>query len=88
MASLATKSGVEGRTRVKIHTPLVQMSKAQIVRLGLELGVPFGLTHSCYDPDPVGRPCGQCDSCLLRAKGFREAGVADPAMPSGDDEDR
>jgi 7-cyano-7-deazaguanine synthase len=83
MANLATKSGVEGRTRVKIHTPLVQMSKAQIVRLGLELGVPFGLTHSCYDPDPVGRPCGQCDSCLLRAKGFREAGVADPAMPSG-----
>jgi 7-cyano-7-deazaguanine synthase len=77
MATLATKSGVEGRTRVKIHTPLIQMSKAQIVRLGLELGVPFGLTHSCYDPDAAGRPCGQCDSCLLRAKGFREANVED-----------
>ena len=77
MANLATKSGVEGRTRVKIHTPLLQLSKAQIVRLGLELGVPFGLTHSCYDPDAAGRPCGQCDSCLLRAKGFREANVED-----------
>ncbi len=80
MANLATKSGVEGRTRVKIHTPLIQMSKAQIVQLGAELGVPFGLTHSCYDPDAAGRPCGQCDSCLLRARGFREAGLADPAL--------
>jgi 7-cyano-7-deazaguanine synthase len=79
MANLATKAAVEGSTRVKIHTPLIQLSKAQIVRLGAELGVPFGLTHSCYDPDPAGRPCGQCDSCLLRAKGFREAGLADPA---------
>jgi 7-cyano-7-deazaguanine synthase len=77
MANLATKSGVEGRTRVKIHTPLIQMSKAQIVQLGAELGVPFGLTHSCYDPDAAGRPCGQCDSCLLRARGFREAGIED-----------
>jgi len=77
MANLATKAGVEGRTRVKIHTPLISLSKAGIVRLGSELGVPFGLTHSCYDPDPAGAPCGQCDSCLLRAKGFREAGVAD-----------
>src|SRR5271165_3304102 len=77
MANLATKSGVEGRTRVKIHTPLIQMSKAQIVQLGVELGVPFGLTHSCYDPDAAGRPCRQCDSCLLRAKGFREANVED-----------
>jgi 7-cyano-7-deazaguanine synthase len=77
MANLATKAAVEGRTRVKILTPLIQLSKAQIVRLGLELGVPFGLTHSCYDPDAEGRPCGQCDSCLLRAKGFREAGVED-----------
>ena len=79
MANLATKSAVEGRTRVKIHSPLIQMSKAQIVQLGAELGVPFGLTHSCYDPDAAGRPCGQCDSCLLRAKGFREAGLDDPA---------
>jgi 7-cyano-7-deazaguanine synthase len=77
MANLATKAGVEGRTRVKIHTPLISLSKAGIVRLGSELGVPFGLTHSCYDPDAAGAPCGQCDSCLLRAKGFREAGIAD-----------
>jgi 7-cyano-7-deazaguanine synthase len=77
MANLATKSGVESRTRGKIHTPLIQLSKARIVRLGAELGVPFGLTHSCYDPDAAGRPCGQCDSCLLRAKGFREAALED-----------
>jgi 7-cyano-7-deazaguanine synthase len=77
MANLATKAGVEGRTRVKIHTPLISLSKAGIVRLGSELGVPFGLTHSCYDPDAAGARCGQCDSCLLRAKGFREAGIAD-----------
>jgi 7-cyano-7-deazaguanine synthase len=77
MANLATRTGVEGRTRVKIHTPLIDLSKAGIVRLAAELGVPFGLTHSCYDPDASGRPCGACDSCLLRAKGFREAGVVD-----------
>ena len=77
MANLATKAGVEGRTRVKIHTPLMALDKAGIVRLGRELGVPFGLTHSCYDPAPDGRPCGGCDSCLLRAKGFQEAGVED-----------
>ena len=77
MANLATKAGVEGRTRVRIHTPLAALNKAGIVRLGRELGVPFGLTHSCYDPAPDGRPCGRCDSCLLRAKGFQEAGVED-----------
>ncbi len=77
MANLATKAGVEGRTRVKIHTPLIHLSKADIVQLGKELEVPFGLTHSCYDPDPNGRVCGQCDSCVLRAKGFREAHVED-----------
>jgi 7-cyano-7-deazaguanine synthase len=77
MANLATRTGVEGRTRVKIHTPLIDLSKAGIVRLAAELGVPFGLTHSCYDPDASGRPCGACDSCLLRAKGFREAGFED-----------
>ncbi|MEP6716090.1 MAG: 7-cyano-7-deazaguanine synthase QueC [Terriglobia bacterium] len=77
MANLATKSGVENRTRVKIHTPLIELSKAEIVKLGADLGVPFGLTHSCYDPDPSGLACGQCDSCLLRARGFREAGVTD-----------
>jgi 7-cyano-7-deazaguanine synthase len=77
MANLATKAGVEGTARVQIHTPLVRLSKAGIVKLGKEMGVPFGLTHSCYDPSPDGRPCGQCDSCLLRRKGFEEAGVED-----------
>ncbi len=79
MSNLATKSGVEGRTRIRIRTPLIQLSKADIVRLGRDLNVPFELTHSCYDPDASGRPCGACDSCLLRAKGFREAGIADGA---------
>jgi 7-cyano-7-deazaguanine synthase len=77
MANLATKAGVEGRLRVRIHTPLIRLSKAEIVKLGRELGLAFGLTHSCYDPDAAGRPCGQCDSCLLRRKGFEEAGIAD-----------
>ena len=77
MANLATKAGVEGRTRVQIHTPLIGFHKAQIVRLAAELGVPFGLTHSCYDPGPDGKACGQCDSCLLRRKGFQEAGIED-----------
>jgi 7-cyano-7-deazaguanine synthase len=79
MSNLATKAGVEGRTRIQIRTPLIRLSKADIVRLGRELNVPFALTHSCYDPGAAGRPCGACDSCLLRAKGFREAGVVDPA---------
>ena len=77
MANLATRAGVEGRTRLKIHTPLIGLTKAGIVKLACELGVPFGLTHSCYDPGPAGRPCGQCDACLLRAKGFQEAGIED-----------
>ena len=77
MASLATKAGVEGRLRVRIHTPLIRLSKAEIVKLGRALDLDFSLTHSCYDPDAAGRPCGQCDSCLLRRKGFEEAGVAD-----------
>jgi 7-cyano-7-deazaguanine synthase len=77
MANLATRAGVEGRTRLKIHTPLIGLTKAAIVKLARELGVPFGLTHSCYDPGPGGRPCGQCDACLLRAKGFQEAGIED-----------
>jgi 7-cyano-7-deazaguanine synthase len=77
MANLATKAGVEGRLRVRIHTPLILPSKAGIVKLGRELGVDFSLTHSCYDPGADGRPCGQCDSCLLRRKGFEEAGIAD-----------
>jgi 7-cyano-7-deazaguanine synthase len=77
MAELATKSGVEGRTRLKIHTPLLHLSKAQIVHLAAALGLPFGLTFSCYDPGLSGRPCGQCDACLLRQKGFEEADVED-----------
>ena len=80
MANLATKTGVEGTTRLKIHTPLIDLSKAGIIRLGLDCGVDYSLTHSCYDPAPGGRPCGACDSCLLRAKGFAEAGVADPLL--------
>ena len=78
MANLATKAGVEGSTAMRIQTPLIRMSKADIVRLGRELGVDFSLTRSCYDPDAEGRACGQCDSCVLRRKGFDEAGVADP----------
>ncbi len=77
MANLATKTGVEGTTKLKIHTPLLQLSKAEIIRLGASCGVDYGLTHSCYDPAADGRPCGECDSCLLRAKGFAEAGVRD-----------
>jgi 7-cyano-7-deazaguanine synthase len=78
MANLATKAGVEGRTRTRIHTPLAKLGKAAIVRLGVEVGVDFSLTHSCYDPGEGGAPCGQCDSCLLRRKGFEEAGLRDP----------
>ena len=77
MANLATKAGVEGRMGLKIHTPLICLSKAEIVKLGAQLGLDFSLTHSCYDPDEAGRPCGQCDSCVLRRKGFEEAGVED-----------
>lgn len=80
-ANLATKAGVEGTGRYRIQTPLIQMTKAEIIRTGLTLGVDYALTHSCYDPDTDGRPCGHCDSCRLRAKGFAEAGVADPALP-------
>jgi len=80
MADLATKAGVEGRQRLQIHAPLMTMTKGEIIRRGLELGVDYGLTHSCYDPEPAGRPCRTCDSCLLRAKGFAEAGVHDPAL--------
>ena len=78
MANLATKAAVEGRTRLRIHTPLAQLNKAGIVRLGAEVALDFALTHSCYDPEEGGRPCGQCESCLLRRKGFSEAGIPDP----------
>jgi 7-cyano-7-deazaguanine synthase len=77
MGNLATKAGVEGRTRLKIHMPLATMSKAQIARKAVELGVDVAMTHSCYDPDSEGRACGECDSCLLRKKGFLEAGLLD-----------
>ena len=78
MANLAIKAAVEGRARIRIHTPLAQLNKAEIVKLGAEVGVDFALTHSCYDPGQGGRPCGHCDSCLLRRKGFEEAGIRDP----------
>ena len=77
LAGLATRAGVEG-ARFRIHAPLLHMTKADIIRTGLSLGLDYGLTHSCYDPDAAGRPCGGCDSCVLRARGFAEAGVADP----------
>jgi 7-cyano-7-deazaguanine synthase len=80
MANLATKAGVEGRLRLKIHTPLIAMTKAEIIRRGLELGVDYALTHSCYDPTADGLACGRCDSCLLRQKGFAEAGAPDPLV--------
>ena len=79
LANLATRAGVEG-ARFRVHTPLITMSKADIIRRGLELGLDYGLTHSCYNPTPGGRPCEHCDSCLLRAKGFAEAGIPDPVL--------
>jgi 7-cyano-7-deazaguanine synthase len=78
MANLATKAGVEGHQVLQIHTPLIALTKAQIIRRGLDLGVDYGLTSSCYGPSPAGQPCGQCDSSLLRRKGFRENGIEDP----------
>ena len=80
MANLATKTGVEGRTYLKIHTPLINLTKAGIIQLGLSLGLDLGLTHSCYDPEESGYPCGECDSCLLRKKGFEAVGQSDPAL--------
>jgi 7-cyano-7-deazaguanine synthase len=82
MAVLATKAGVNGG-RFHIRAPLISLSKAEIIRRGLALGLDYGLTHSCYDPLPHGAPCGACDSCVLRARGFAEAGVPDPLLPAG-----
>jgi 7-cyano-7-deazaguanine synthase len=79
LARLATKTGVQGRS-LRVLAPLVQLSKANIIRRGVALGVDYGLTHSCYDPAPDGSPCGHCDSCVLRARGFSEAGIADPVV--------
>jgi 7-cyano-7-deazaguanine synthase len=78
MANLATAAAVEGRGRYRIHTPIITMTKAQIIQTGTRLGVDYALTHSCYDPDAQGRSCGRCDSCRLRLKGFAEAGLQDP----------
>lgn len=83
LANLATKVGVEGRQKLKIHTPLISLSKTEIISKGLELGVDYSLTSSCYDPSPSGEPCGGCDSCLLRQKGFREHGLIDPLKYRG-----
>ena len=79
IADLGTRAGVEG-ARFRVHTPLIALGKADIIRRGLDLGLDYGFTHSCYDPTPAGRPCGACDSCVLRAKGFREAGAPDPLL--------
>jgi 7-cyano-7-deazaguanine synthase len=81
LAWLGTRAGVEG-ARFRVHTPLITLSKGDIIRRGLALGLDYGLTHSCYDPAPGGHPCGRCDSCVLRAKGFLEAGVPDPLLAS------
>lgn len=78
LANLATKAGVEGTGRFRVHAPLIRLTKAEIIRRGVELGVDYAATHSCYQPTPDGLACGRCDSCLLRADGFRQAGVADP----------
>jgi 7-cyano-7-deazaguanine synthase len=83
MANLATKAGVEGRSRFRVHAPLITLTKAEIVRRAYDLGVDLGLTWSCYDPQPGPRPCGACDACVLRRKGFEEAGLADPLGPLG-----
>ena len=80
LANLATKAGVEGTSRFRIHAPLLHMTKAQIIRAGIEAGVDYSLTHSCYDPDPEGLACGACDACVLRRRGFEEAGVPDPTL--------
>jgi 7-cyano-7-deazaguanine synthase len=82
VANVATKAGVEGTLRFRIHTPLIRLTKAEIIRRGVELGVDYGLTHSCYAPDVAGRPCGRCDACQLRLKGFAEAGLQDPVTYS------
>jgi len=79
LAGVATRAGVEG-ARFRVHTPLIRLTKAEIIRRGVDLGLDYGLTHSCYDPSPSGTPCRRCDSCVLRARGFAEAGIVDPLL--------
>lgn len=88
LANLATKAGVEGKSRFRIHAPLLKLTKKEIIEWGLALGVDYRLTHSCYDPDPEGRACGACDSCQLRLRGFAEAGQADPVAYQQGSDDR
>lgn len=83
MANLALKACVEGRLKIRIRTPLISMTKAQIIKRGIDLGLDYSLTSSCYDPSPEGLACGRCDSCIIREKGFREAGIEDPTRYSG-----
>lgn len=80
MANLATKVGVEGTTKIRIRTPIIHLTKCEIIQKGIELGVDYSMTHTCYDPSPEGLACGTCDSCLLRKKGFQKAGIADPTL--------
>jgi 7-cyano-7-deazaguanine synthase len=84
MANLATAAAVQGKGRYRIHTPIIDMTKGQIIRRGVELGLDYSLTHSCYDPDVRGRACGRCDACRLRLKGFAETGIKDPVEYAGD----
>ncbi len=84
MANLAIKAAVEGKFRITVHAPLIHLTKAEIIRKGTALGVDYAVTHSCYDPTPRGKACGRCDSCLLRKKGFREAGIKDPTIYASD----
>ncbi len=81
-ANLGTKKGVEGELKIRIHTPLISLTKAEIIRRGAELGFDYSITHSCYDPDPTGKACGHCESCLIRKRGFLEAGIPDPTLYS------
>ncbi|MFZ5570791.1 MAG: 7-cyano-7-deazaguanine synthase QueC [Thermodesulfobacteriota bacterium] len=83
MANLATRIGVEQKVAIHIHTPLIHLTKAEIIQKGVSLGVDYSMTHSCYDPSPDGVACGRCDSCRLRKKGFREAGITDPVRYAG-----
>jgi len=85
LANLATKASIEGSCNFRIHAPIINLTKAETIGKGMELGVNFGLTHSCYDPAPDGRACGTCEACILRRQGFQEAGIDDPTEYAGDE---